>query len=40
MLHAVSPTRGEAASSPLTDVLPSKKAVTATFLQLHEGSCS
>jgi ABC-type microcin C transport system permease subunit YejB len=28
MLHTVSPPRGEAASPPLQDVLPSKKAVT------------
>jgi hypothetical protein len=35
MLQTISSPRGEAASPPLKDVLPSKKAVTVTSLQLH-----
>jgi hypothetical protein len=37
MLHAVSPTRGEAASSPHPDVPNSKKALTLASLQLALG---
>jgi hypothetical protein len=39
MLQSISPPRREAASPPLKDVLPSKKANTDTFLQSSAGSC-